>query len=78
VRRRPDPGVPAGSVAQVYPVIDPAKDGTYYAPVEIDLDDLIKQAAPRYFVVDTEAEAALDAHMLELSNELANEADEPS
>ena len=69
---------PRGSVAQVYPVIDPAKDGTYYAPVEIDLDDLIKQAAPRYFVVDTEAEAALDAHMLELSNELANEADEPS
>jgi len=61
---------PRGSVCQIYPVVDPDKDHyQYHPPIEIDLDDLIKQVTPRYFVL--EAEAAMDAAMLELSNELA-------
>jgi hypothetical protein len=67
---------PRGTLCQIYPVVDPDKDHYQYRPtIEIDPEELIKQLGPARpdFVLDVDAEAALDAAMLELSNELANE-----
>jgi hypothetical protein len=67
---------PRGTLCKVYPVVDPDKDHHQHHPtIEIDPEELINQLGPARpdFVVDVDAEAALDAAMLELSNELANE-----
>ena len=67
---------PRGSICQIAPVHDPEKDHYKYHPaIEIDLEELIEQLGPPArpdWVVDDDFEAAHDAAMLELSNELAN------
>ena len=79
MRRRPDPEAPAGGLCQIAPVIDPedAKGDhlKYHPPVQIDLEALIEQSGLHVlpnWVVDHDLEAAHEAAMLELSNELAN------
>lgn len=70
---------PRGSLCQIAPVIDPEDEKgdhfKYHPPVQIDLENLIEQLGPHarpHWEVDYDLEAAHEAAMLELSNELAN------